>query len=76
MKRYISLEACENLIKRYLEKGGTVTTIEEGVLGLGKVVCKGDGLKTSVIIEEYINAWSSSHKVRMYNKCPKKYETS
>lgn len=68
------LEACENLIQRYYEKGGETVTIEEGCLGLGLVICYGDGLKTAIIKEVYLNEWSSTHTIRMYNKMPKKYE--
>lgn len=66
--------ACEELINRYIEAGGEAVTIEEGVLGLGLVVCFGEGLKTAIINEVYINCWSSGHTIRMYNKMPKKYE--
>jgi hypothetical protein len=72
---YYSLSACENLIKKYLDLGGTVETIEDGVLGLGTVVCYATGKKTAIIKEVYINDWSSAHTVRMYNKTPKKYLT-
>lgn len=65
--------AVENLINKYIKKGGTATTIEEGVLGWGTVICHGQNLKTSIIKEVFINEWSSAHTIRMYNKCPKKY---
>ena len=73
MKHY-SLSSCEQLISEYLELGGSVEVIEEGCLGLGTVVCKAEGYKTAVIREIYLNEWSSTHIVRMYNKTPKKYE--
>lgn len=69
-----TLEACENLINRYYELGGEVVTLEEGCLGLGLVMCYGDGLKTTIIQEVYLNPWSSGHTIRMYKKMPKKYE--
>lgn len=69
-----SLSACEKLINRYAERGGEIHTIEEGSLGLGLMILTGPDLKTTVIQEVYLNAWSSGHKVRMYNKCPKKYQ--
>jgi hypothetical protein len=72
---YYSLSACENLIKKYIDLGGTVETIEDGVLGLGIVVCSAKGKKTAIIKEVYVNEWSSSHKITMYNKTPKKYLT-
>jgi len=69
-----SLSACENLINKYVERGGEVYTIEEGCLGLGLMILTGQDLKTTIIQEVYLNEWSSGHKVRMYNKCPKKYQ--
>lgn len=69
-----SLSDCEKLINKYVERGGEVYTIEEGCLGLGLIVLTGNNLKTTIIKEVYLNEWSSAHKVRMYNKCPKKYQ--
>lgn len=69
------LGVCESTIDLYLEKGGSVTIIEEGVLGLGTVLLhSGEGLKTIIIREVYLNEWSSAHTIRCYNKLPKKYE--
>lgn len=73
MKSYYTLEACENLIERYVKQNGEVTIIDEGVLGLGLRICHGDGLKTAVIREVPQNEWTSWHTIRMYNKMPKKY---
>jgi len=67
MKLYSST-AVSDLIDRYLEAGGDVETISEGVLGHGHIVLTGPGLKRAVIKERYINAWSSGHSVRMYNR--------
>jgi hypothetical protein len=77
MKYYYSLESCENLIKRYVnEYDGCATTLEEGSLGLGTILLHdAPGKKTIVIKEFYLNAWSSGHTIRKYNKMPKKYET-
>ena len=36
-----SLEACENLMEEYCERGGECVTLEEGSLGLGLVLCYG-----------------------------------
>ena len=72
MKNY-SLEACQKLIDRYIGRGGEVEEIREGILGLGKLVLTGEGLKTIIIEEVYINEWSSGHTIRKYNKTPKKY---
>jgi hypothetical protein len=76
MKYYSSLESCEELIGRYVnEYGGEATTLEEGCLGLGTVLLhSAEGKKTIIIKEFYINAWSSGHTIRKYNKMPKKYE--
>lgn len=68
-----SLTDCENLISLYVDKGGYVEEKQEGVLGLGLVVCGGEGLKTAVIREVPRNEWCSLHTVRFYNECPKKY---
>lgn len=64
----------KKLISEYLEKDGQTLTIEEGILGYGTMVLFGKGLKTAIIQEVALNEWSSAHKIRMYNKCPKKYE--
>lgn len=70
-----SLDACEQLIDRYANKyGGEVLTLREGVLGLGTVLLTAEGKKTVIIQERYLNAWSSGHTIRRYNKIPKKYE--
>lgn len=74
MAKYYTLGACENLISKYIDAGGEVVTLEEGVLGLGLTMCYGEGLKTAIIKEVYLNEWSSAHTVRMYNETPKKYE--
>ncbi len=56
MKTYYTIEACENLMQRYEEKGGEITQIYEGGVGLGLIVCHGGGLKTVIISEVYLNA--------------------
>lgn len=70
-----SLKSCEDLIDRYVnEYNGFMTTLEEGSLGLGKVLLHdADGKKTILITEFFVSAWSSGHKVRKYNVIPKKY---
>jgi hypothetical protein len=74
MKNY-SLKQCEDLINKYVnELQGECTEIEEGCLGLGKILLHGAKGKKSILIEEYfISAWASGHTVKMYNKLPKKY---
>lgn len=71
-----TLKYCENLITRYTDvRKGSVTQLEEGCLGLGKLILHdGYNAKTIIITEFYVSAWSSGHKVIMYNKMPKKYE--
>jgi len=71
-----TLKSCENLITKYVnEYGGDVTTLEEGVLGLGKVILhNAENKKIIIITEFYINSQSSGHSIRKYNKMPKKYE--
>lgn len=70
-----SLKSCEDLIERYVNTyKGEVTTIEEGVLGLGVTLLHGAEGKKSVLIKEfYINEWTSGHSITKYNKLPKKY---
>ena len=71
-----SLKSCEKLIDRYVnEHDGSLTTIEEGVLGLGTMLLhSAEGKKTILIKEFFISSWTSGHSVRMYNKVPKKYQ--
>jgi hypothetical protein len=74
MKHY-RLSAVEDLINRYVERGGEVAIeIVQGSLGYGTTICFGDGLKTAVIQERFQNEWSSTHTITMYNKLPKKYQ--
>lgn len=57
------------LIAEYLDAGGQMLQMREGVLlydDAGK-------LKTYVIREVAINEWSSGHKVRGHNRMPEKY---
>ena len=75
MKELYSTSAVEKLIDMYFQKGGEVITIEEGCLGWGTTLCRGEGLKTTVIQEKFINAWNSGHTITKYNKCPKKYSS-
>ena len=74
MKMY-TLEVCENLISKYInDYHGEVTTLSEGVLGLGLVILhNANGKKITVIRERYLNANSSGHTIRQYNKMPEKY---
>jgi hypothetical protein len=73
MSRYTT-KAVQDIISKYVERGGEVIEVVEGVLGYGTTICFGDGLKFCVIQEHFVNAWSSNHSIRLYNKLPKKYE--
>jgi hypothetical protein len=76
MKNYYSLLYCEDLIERYINQyGGKILQIEEGCLGLGKLLLHSAPRKKTVVITEFfINSWSSGHKVRKYNIIPKCYQ--
>lgn len=74
MPKLYTAEPISELINRYLDAGGEMVTLEEGVLGYGLTMLYGEGLKTIIITEVYLNEWSSGHKVRCYNVMPKKYE--
>ena len=71
------LKTCEEVIDTYINKyKGEMYQIHEGTLGLGKLILYGAKGKKSIIIEEIFEThWTSTHKIRMYNKLPKKYET-
>ena len=70
-----NLESVEMLISNYLELGGDMIEIEEGVLGLGKILLHSAPKKCTIIItEKYVSSWSSTHTVRQYRKTPKKYQ--
>ena len=71
--RLVSLKYVDNLIEKYMSKGGQMYTINEGSLGYGDVILFGEGLKTCIVNEVFLNPWSSGHKIRFYNKMPKKY---
>ena len=70
-----NLEVVEKLISTYLKLGGEMIEIEEGVLGLGKILLHSAPKKCSIIIKEvFLNEWSSTHTIRQYQKTPKKYQ--
>lgn len=77
MKNY-SLKSCQSLIDKYVnDYKGEATTLSEGCLGLGTILLHSAIGKKSILITEYfITSWTSGHKVRMYNKLPKKYESA
>lgn len=72
-----SYQTVDNLINKYAEhtdnfsNGGIITF--DGAL-CDNYILFGDGLKTTIIREKYLNEWSSGSTIRMYNKTPKKYQ--
>ena len=74
---YISIKEIQDLIKRYVDKGGEVIEIIPGCLGYGTTLLLNNGhnLKEFVIEEYYLNEWSSGHRLMTYNKgISKKYK--
>lgn len=67
----VTLNQVNELIGRYKEKGGEVYVIE-GCL-TDNYILTGEGLKTTIIKEHYLNEWSSDSVIRQYNRCPEKY---
>jgi hypothetical protein len=73
MKLY-NYQTADKLINDYIDKGGIAHQFNEGVLGSGHWVLS--GLNNSfVILETFINSWSSGHKITKYKKLPKKYQS-
>lgn len=73
--KFYSNEAVENLIEKYNQKTGgnfELYTIEGSLLD--NYIITGEGLKTAIIKEEYLNCWSSCYTIRIYNEMPAKYE--
>ena len=71
-KQLYSLEAILNLRDKYLDRDGMVYTIY-GTL-LDNYIFTAPNCKTTIVKEQYLNAWSSAYTITMYNKMPKKYE--
>lgn len=71
-----TIDSCQSLIEKYVHTHkGECIVLEDGNLGLGKILLhSAEGKKTILIKEFYINEWSSGHSIRMYNKMPKKYQ--
>lgn len=74
MSKLYTSDAVEQLARMYCERDGEVITVEEGTLGWGLTVMRAQGCKTAIVKEVPLNEWSSAHTIRLYNKCPKKYE--
>ena len=72
MKLY-TCSAIKQLFDKYIDLGGEITTIDEGCLGYGITVMTAEGYKSCVVKEVYLNTQSSAHKIRFYNRLPKKY---
>jgi hypothetical protein len=71
-----NFQQIDKLIQRYAELENSITfQICEGVLGSGNWILTAPGKKTAIINEVYVNAWQSTHTVKMYNKTPKKYQS-
>ena len=70
-------EETKDIIGSYIENGGKFFEIGEGSLGYGTAILldlrEPAQLKSIVIQEVALNGWSSAHKIRRYNKLPKKY---
>lgn len=73
MTKLYTCSAVQELMNKYMDENGICYTLQEGCLGYGTVVCWAEGYKTAIVTEEYLNEWSSGHKVRFYNECPTKY---
>lgn len=74
MKAYIQYTEVNKLIQLYNENGGQCVQTDEGCLGAGDWILTGEGLKTTIIKEIALNEWSTTHSIRLYNKCPQKYQ--
>ena len=74
--KIVTLNSIIRLIDRYIERGGQAHQINEGVLMHGDwLLFDTNGLLKTIIIKEvYVNAWTSEQTVRMYNKTPLKYQ--
>lgn len=73
MRGLFDQSAYDRLALRYEKAGGQVAVLDEGSLLFGLVVMFGDGLKTVVVTEAYLNEWSSAYKIMRYNNMPAKY---
>ena len=73
--KLFTIRFAQDLIDKYVEKGGEMLTIDEGCLGVGNVILfdMTGKLKSFVIKEVYLNEWNSAQSIRGYNKLPDKY---
>ena len=71
--KVIDLETVEKIIGWYLDNNGSVTELQEGTLGYGKILCTGvENCPSILITERYVNEWSCDHTFRVINKLSKK----
>ncbi len=69
-----SYKEVDKLIQRYSElENSTTLQISEGILGSGNWLLAAPNKKTAIIKEVFVNSWSSTHTIKLYNKTPKKY---
>ena len=71
----ISCSKLDELIQRYISKGGEFLLLREGVLTLGDLILfdVSNTLNNFVIKEVYINIHSSTQSIISYRTLPKKY---
>lgn len=76
MKSVYTIESTQKLINEYLNAGGEIFQIRDGVLGFGDFVLYDPcgKLKTFVSHEVALNDWGSAQSIRAYNKMPEKYQ--
>lgn len=74
MVKYIKYTDVSRIVQHYNDKGGICIQTDEGCLGAGDWILTGEKLKTCIIKEVPLNEWSTAHSIRLYNKCPKKYQ--
>lgn len=77
MTTYYSYKEVNELINKYLDRGGDFEELEEGLYTYGLAMLHAHPdlkLKTFIIQEVVLNEWSTAFTIRGYNKTPKKYE--
>lgn len=71
-----NFQQIDKLIERYSNIENSITfQMCEGCLGSGNWILTAPNKKTAIIKEVYVNAWNSTHTVKMYNEIPKKYQS-
>lgn len=59
-----------SLIQTYVDADGEVVTLDDGVLGHGRLLLTGEGLKAALVQEYFVNSWTSLHTVTLWNELP------